>query len=231
MDPSNKIQINFMAEWLELTSLSLPLCRRTQLRPPWLKLQQPLYLVILKEISPAVTFYCQQKAESKETFVGVGVLTLINSQVMVRRKSRRLCVQPCPPPLCCRCSFWVFDISHVAQFLLSVQSEHIRSLSFILTLLVSFKSFHSAPLSDSINKRWEAFTDEEVISICNLTCNLANTPDLWLPKPYVCSALSSSSEHSLYTSCSTCQSNSSSSSSSPSPVLSLHPIKTLTSYG
>lgn len=56
MDPSNKTQFNFMEECIELTSLSLLLCRRTQLRPPWLKLQQPLYLIVLKEISPAETY-------------------------------------------------------------------------------------------------------------------------------------------------------------------------------
>lgn len=55
------------------------------------------------------------------------------------------------------------------------------------------------------------------LSIRGLTCNLANTPHLWLPKPYFCRAPSSSSERSLCTSCSICQSKSSSSSSSSLP--------------
>lgn len=141
----------------------------------------------------------------------------LNSQVVVRRKRRSLCVQPCLPPLrCCR-SLWVLDIGHIAQFLLSVQQ--FKKLK---------ENLYSSTLSHHIHKMW-GFTGEEVVFICSFTCSLANTPDLWLPKPYVCMALSSSSELSLYTSCSTCQSNSSSSSSSSSPALSLHPFETLRS--
>lgn len=139
------------------------------------------------------------------------VFALINSQVMVRRKSRCLCVQPCLPPLCCRRSFWVLDIGHIAQFLLS------ESPSSQLHLYDS-KKVYSEALTDHFHQRCEDFI------VCNFTCNLANTPDLWLPKPYFWRALSSSAELSLYTSCSTCQSNSSSSSSSSSPALSLHPF-------
>lgn len=151
------------------------------------------------------------------------VLSLINSQVMVRRKGRCLCFQPSLPPLCCCRSFWVLDINHIAQLLLSGRCTRVKSLLHLCDSQISTQQLCLI----AFRKDVRISQREGIIIIFELTCNLANTPDLWLPKPYVCRALSSSSEVSLYTSCSTCQSKSPSSSSSSSPTLSLHSFQTL----
>lgn len=139
--------------------------------------------------------------------------SMVNSQVMVKREGRLLCLQPLLPPLCCGCSLWVCDVDHISQLILSGWTQHIKSSCVILILEIppSTKQHNQRKHNQEFHRR-------------DLTCSLPNTPDLLLPKPYFCRALSSSSVLSLYTSCSTCQSKSSSSSSSSSPGLSLHPF-------
>lgn len=61
MDPSNTI-LMIMKGALELTSFSLLLSGRAQLCPPWNKLQQPLYVIILKQISPVMTHFSRQQS-------------------------------------------------------------------------------------------------------------------------------------------------------------------------
>lgn len=131
------------------------------------------------------------------------------SQIMIGGKRRSFRLQPGLPPLCCRRALWVLHVDHLAQFLLSGQPG---------------KS------SATILQRSGARGGRGGRGLRSLTCSLANTPDLLFPKPYICMALSSSSELSLYTTCSTCQSNSSSSSSSSSPVPLLLPLETTRCY-
>lgn len=150
----------------------------------------------------------------------------MNSQVMVGRERWCLRFQPGPPPLRYRCPFWVLDINHFTQFLLSGRLKtFLENVAWIIqdvlirAALITFVKK---------KKRWEDFRRwGEGSLLIIFTCNLANTPDLWLPKPYFCRALSSSSVLSVYTSCSTCQSNSSSSSSSSSPAPSPQSVEML----
>lgn len=129
-----------------------------------------------------------------------------HSQIMIGGKSRSFRLQPGLPPLCCRRVLRVLHVEHLAQFLLSGQPR--KSSATIL----------------------QRSGGQGGRGLRSLTCSLANTPDLLFPKPYICIAFSSSSELSLYTTCSTCQSNSSSSSSSSSPVPLLLPLETTRCY-
>lgn len=104
---------------VQLTSISLLLCRGTQLCPPWNKLQQSFNLIILKQISPSTTGWRSAVgAEGSHRS-----RTQPDSQVMIGRKRRSFCLQPGLPPLCCRRLLRVLHVGHVAQLLLLGTSQ------------------------------------------------------------------------------------------------------------